>query len=127
MYNINKQNVFNYKSIIYIAKKLETTQDENLNQIENYDTPIKYRFNVQSVNEDSEVREFGELANRMKVALITEKSKYIGKFYDFDKVYIDRTPNGEIKNGANADYRIYSVRNQNTCIRIYFLKLVEEE
>lgn len=127
MYNINKQNVFDYKSNIYIAKKLETTQDENLNQIENYDTPIKYRFNVQSVNEDSEVREFGELANRMKVALITEKSKYIGKFYDFDKVYIDRTPKGEIKNGANADYRIYSVRNQNTCIRIYFLKLVEEE
>ena len=34
---------------------------------------------------------------------------------------------GEIKNGANADYRIYSVRNQNTCIRIYLLKLVKED
>ena len=26
-----------------------------------------------------------------------------------------------------ADYRIYSVRNQNTCIRIYLLKLVKED
>lgn len=127
MYNINRQNVFNYKSTLYIAKKLETTQDENLNQVENYDTPKKYRFNVQAVNEDSEIREFGELANRMKVALITEKSKYIGKFYDFDKAYLETTPEGEIKNGANADYRIYSVRNQNTCIKIYLLKLVKED
>ena len=127
MYNINRQNVLNWKSTIYIAKKLVTTQDENLNQVENYATPIKYRFNVQAVNEDSEIREFGELANRMKVALITEKNKYIGKFYDFDRAYIDTTPDGDVKNGANADYRIYSVRNQNTCIRIYLLKLVKEE
>lgn len=124
MYNINRQKVFNYKSTIYIAKKLETTQDENLNQVENYSIPTKYRFNVQSVSESSENKEFGELSNRMKVALITEKDKYIGKFNDFDRAYIDTTPEGEIKNGANANYRIYSVRNQNTCIRVYFLKLV---
>lgn len=125
MYNVNRQNILNFKSNIYISKKLDVIQDENLNQKEIYDKPIKYRFNVQGINEDSEIREFGEQANSMKKCLITEKSKYIGKFNEFDKVYIDTIPNNEIENGNNADYRVYSVRNQNTCIMLYFIKLVK--
>ena len=125
MYNVNRQNILNYKSNIYIAKKLDVIQDENLNQEVIYSEPIKYRFNVQAISEDSEVREFGENANSMMKAVITEKNKYLNKFKEFDNVYINTTPIGENKNGENADYRIYSVRNQNTCIILYFIKLVK--
>lgn len=125
MYNVHKRSILNYNSNIYIAKKLDTIQDENLNQIEQYAKPIKYRFNVQVANADSEIREFGELANSMKVILINNKEKYIDKFTEFDKVYIKTNPIGEVENGLNADYRIYSVREQNTCIRIYVIKLVK--
>lgn len=125
MYNVQKRSILNYKSNIYIAKKLDVVQDEYLNQEVIYDKPIKYRFNVQGISEDSEIREFGENANSMMKAVIIDKAKYIGKFKEFDNVYIDTTPNGEVKNGENADYRIYSVRNQNTSISLYFLKLVK--
>lgn len=126
MFNNNGQNILNYKSTIFICKKLGVFQDENLNQIEEYGEPIKCRFNVQSVSEESEIREFGELAPSMKVALITEKNKYMNKFNEFDKVYVDTRPSDEeIKYGVNADYRIYSVRPQNSCIRIYLLKIVK--
>lgn len=125
MYNANRQNIHDVKSTIYIAKKLGTKQDENLNEYEIYDEPIKYRFNVQVISSDSEIREFGELANNMLVISITEKAKYLFKFDEFDKVYVNITPNGELHNGDNANYRIYSVRNQNTSIRIYIRKLVK--
>ena len=124
MYNISKQNVFDYKSKIYIAKYLETIEDDDLNQFKVYDKPIKYIFNVQPASADSEIKEFGELANSMRVAVIP-KTKYNGKFNEFDAVYIDNSPENEINNGDNADYRIYSVRPQNMCIRVYFLKIVK--
>ncbi len=124
MYNISKQNVFDYKSKIYIAKYLETIEDDDLNQFKVYDKPIKYIFNVQPASADSEIKEFGELANSMRVAVIP-KTKYNGKFNEFDAVYIDNSPENEINNGDKADYRIYSVRPQNMCIRVYFLKIVK--
>lgn len=116
--------IFNYKTKIYISKRLEPTQDENMNELEHYEEPKKYIWNVQPVNADSDRKEFGEIANRMMVAVIP-KRKYNGKFTEFDKVYIDNKPSeDELEYGDNADYRIYSIRPQNVCIRIYFLKLV---
>ena len=47
------------------------------------------------------------------------------KFMEFDKVYVNTTPDEELHPGDNADYRIYSIRNQNTSIRIYIRKLVK--
>lgn len=124
-YNPNSQNAYDFKSTIYISKKIGTTQDEYLNQIEVYGEPIKCKFNIQPVSADSDIREFGELSNSMKVAVITEKQKYLNKFNEFDLAYIKNIPNGEPNNGDYADYRIYAIRNQNTIIRIYFLKLVK--
>lgn len=125
MYNVNRQNIHDVKSTIYISKKLGTMQDNNLNEYEIFSNPIKYRFNVQVISSDSEIREFGELANDMLVISITEKTKYLFKFMEFDRVYINTTPDGELHPGDNADYRIYSIRNQNTSIRIYIRKLVK--
>ena len=127
MYNINRQNVHKIKSKIYISKKLTSKIDDYGNEIPQYAEPKPYMFNVQGVSESSDIREFGENVNNMKKCIITEKNKYFGKFDEFDKVYIETSPNGELKFGANADYRIYSVRNQNTAIVIYFLKLVKSK
>lgn len=123
MNNLSGEPIFKYKSTIYISKKLPTTQDEYMNEVENYGEPKKFFFNVQPVNAESEGREFGQIVNKMKVAVVS-KRKYLGKFQEYDKVYIDTTPSGESEYGANADYRIYGIRPQNACIRIYFLKLV---
>lgn len=127
-YNPNRQDVLKIKSKLYIAKYLSTDQDENLNQKQVYDTPKKYYFNVMPVNQDSEIKEFGELVTSMKVAVITEKLKYYNKFTEFDKAYLDgATPNNELENGDNANYRVYAIRKQNSIIRVYFLKIVNNQ
>ena len=119
-----KEPVLNYKTKIYICKKTEVTQDEYLNQIETYDEPQKFMWNVQPVNASSEGREFGQLVSALRVAVVP-KRKYQGKFHEFDKVYIDTAPSDkELDYGDNADYRIYSIRPQNAVLKIYFLKLV---
>ena len=46
-------------------------------------------FNIQPVTTESEIREFGELAPRLKVATITERIKYENKFNEFDLAYLD--------------------------------------
>ena len=125
--NLMNEPIFNYKSVIYIAKRLDPTLDDDLNEIEHYDLPKKYVWNVQPVKADSEVREFGQLANSMRVAVIPKRI-YLGKFHEFDKVYIETRPsNEELDYGDNADYRVYSIRPQNAVIRIYFLKLVNNQ
>jgi len=127
-YNPNKQNCKNFKSKLYIAKYLGTIQDENLYQKKEYEEPKKYYFTVRNLNGESEIREFGELSSSMKVAVITQKEKYLDKFKEFDLAYLDGIlPENEIDYGDNANYRIYDVRNENTIIRVYFLKLVKNQ
>lgn len=128
MYNINRQCIRrnNLKSKLYISEKLGVTEDEYGNEIVNYDKPKKYFFNIMPANTASEVKAFGELATSMKVAVITEKDKYMNEFKEFDLAYLDGiTPDGEPENGFNANYRIYAVQPQNAIIKIYFLKLVK--
>lgn len=59
----------------------------------------------------------------MQKAVISRK-EYEGKFKEFDKAYLDgATPENEIVNGANANYKLYPPRNQNKAIVIYFQRL----
>lgn len=116
--------IMNYKSCVYISKKLPNTQDEFENDVEHYDKPKKYFFSIQPLSAESEVREFGQLASSMRVA-VASKRVFLGKFKEFDKAYIDTKPSdSEVEYGDNADYRIYGIRPQNAVIRIYFVKLV---
>lgn len=133
MYNIGRHPVLNFKSNIYIASfdKDYTEYDDNGNELQKFDTPIKYRFNVQANNtqtykDNSYIGEYGYNDNSTKVVMITEKKKYLNKFKEFDRVYLDTTPNGELENGDNADYRVSLVRNQNTCIKLYLTKLTKD-
>ena len=131
MYNINGQKIYkNLRTKCYIASKLDSIEDEEGNEITQYDIPKKYIFNIQplvsSYAEGSEILAFGEEAPRMKVAVITERDKYIGKFKEFDLAYLDgATPEDEIFNGENANYKVHLVADQNTVIRIFFKKIVK--
>jgi hypothetical protein len=126
MYNINRTYIFkNLYSNIYIARKSDVEEDSNHNRIATYEKPVEYkRWNIQYVKAQSELMEFGELASKMRVATIPYTAKYKDKFKEFDLAYLDgNNPNGEIINGQNANYRIYSVRPQNNIIKVYFLML----
>ena len=130
MFEGAKFNTFkNVKSKCYIGSKLDSTFDDEGNEIKNYDTPKAYMFNIQPVNSltasSGEIESFGENVNRMKVAVITDRNKYAGKFKEFDCAYLDgATPSNEKVNGQNANYRIYSVQTQNVTIRVFFIKIV---
>lgn len=128
MYNVSRQPIFDVKSKIYIAKKnKEWSYDENGNEITTYQEPKSYRFNIQNLTTLStnrgEIESFGNEIEMMKLIVITDKKKYLNKFSEFDKVYVDTVPENEYENGANADYYIYSVINQNTVIKVYLKKI----
>ena len=128
MYNLNRTFIFqNLYQNLYISQKNGTKEDYNHNEIPTYDIPVLYRkWNIQFVKAESELLEFGENASRMKVAVIPNNALYANKFNEFDLAYLDGvTPDGEAVNGQNANYRIYSVRPQNSIIKIYFLKLTK--
>jgi hypothetical protein len=127
VYNINSQPIHKVKSKVWIAKKLREETDEYGNQIEIYDEPQKYMFNVQTLTETSEIMEFGEKVSSTKSISITEKKKYQGKFKEFDLVYVDNSPENEVNYGDNADYKIVGVRPLNTSIKIYIQKLINEQ
>lgn len=127
MYNVNSQPIHKVKSRIYLAKKLREDFDGYGNQIEVYDEPQKLFLNVQSLSETSDIVEFGEKVSSTRVISITEKKKYLNKFNEFDLVYVETTPEGEVNYGDNADYMVVGVRTQNTSIRVYISKLINEQ
>ena len=54
--------------------------------------------------------------------------KYVGKFDTFDLAYLyGATPDGETKNGKNANYKITTCIPQNTKILVYFAKLTKKQ
>ena len=130
MYNLNRQNIRhnNLKTKLYIAKYLGYSEDENGDEILLYDSPKEYYFNVMPLKNASEIQEFGKLATSMKVAVITEKDKYMNEFTEMDVVYLDgMTPKGELTKGYNANYKIHAVRPQNAIIKLYLVKLLKNK
>lgn len=125
MFDLFNTNTMDYKSKCYIASKKGVTEDDYGNQIETYFKPEVYMFNIQPVTATSEVQTFGELAPKMKKAIMSKKI-FQNKFKEFDKAYLDgASPNGELEYGDNANYRIYSIQPQNVAMIVYFLKLVK--
>ncbi len=109
---------------VYIASKIKVTLDDEGNEIVMYDKPNEkpYKFNYQPVSTDADIAEFGENAKIMKKAVIP--ISYQGQFKEFDRAYLDgATPEGEVNNGDNANYRLLPPRDGNSVIIIYFEKL----
>ena len=114
-----------WNKTIWIARKLSEKEDDYGNSIPVYEKPQKYEMNVQPISSSVDIKEFGENANLVQKTVI-EYNKYFGKFKEFDVAYLDgANPTGEKVHGENANYRLYSPRNQNRVIVIYFERLVQ--
>ncbi len=119
-------NIFdNWKKGCYIASLDRTEEDDNGNEINYYLKPKFYEFNVQPANGSTDIALYGEKVSKMYKAIIS-LFKYNEVFKEGDKAYLENTtPNEEIEGtyGINANYKIVSVRPQNTAICIYFEKI----
>lgn len=116
-------NIETWSKKLYIARKLTVDVDDDGNEIALYGTPKEYKFNYRAVSSDADLVEFGEKAK------ITERMvipiSYKGMFDEFDVAYLyDATPEGEIKNGDNANYVLLPPRNGNSVIIIYMQKII---
>lgn len=123
-YNINRYYVRKTKRPIYISRKIVSSYDEYGNEIVEYEKPKKYFFNLSSLRDESDIREFGEISDKMRIATVN-LFRYRNKFKDFDLAYLEgNTPLNEAVNGEKANYRIYTTREQNAILKIYFLRLI---
>lgn len=127
MYNISQTNIFkNWDKVCYISSKLPSIEDDYGNQLNQYEEPIKYKFNYQPVvdRKEAEILGYGESSIGLIRALIDIKYKDKIKQYDLAYLY-DATPDNESYIGENANYRVVTCKPQNTKILVYFEELTK--
>lgn len=115
----------NWHKGCYIASFKETLIDDNGNEVNFYSKPEFYKFNIQPVSGSTDIALYGENVSKMQKTIISMK-EYDGMFKEGDKAYLDGLePTKEVEEtyGINANYKIVSVRPQNTVILIYFEKI----
>lgn len=118
-------NIFkNWYKDVWIASKIGSTVSESYYETSVYDTPVKYKMNIQPTNATSDLEAFGETSFGMLRAVVPY-NKFKGKIKEFDVAYVGVTPEGETENGSNANYRVKSVAEQNLAITIYFEKITK--
>lgn len=110
--------------ISYIASLTmdDTLVDDHGNRP--YETPFIFNENLACVDGESEKEEYGDRVKNMYKSVVM-KDKWIDRIKANDKAYLDgATPDNEVQNGANANYRIESVRNTSlNMVTVYFEKL----
>ena len=119
-------NIFKkWNKICYIASKHENPDiDDYGNEINKYDKPIKYCFNIQPAGGESDMDLYGERVGKIYRAIV--QISYKNKIKEGDIAYIDgATPQGETPNtyGSNGNYVVDSIRPQNLVMAIYFEKI----
>lgn len=115
----------NWKKGCYIASLLKTETDDNGNELNYYKKPQFYQFNIQPASGNTDIALYGEKVSKMYKTVISF-NKYANVFKEGDKAYLEGIePVDEIENtyGSGANYKIVSVRPQNTVILIYFEKI----
>ena len=112
-----------WNKIFYVAKRLGVEHDDFGNEIPKYDTPVKVIANIQPVSGNSDILAYGERTFKMYRVLLNS-SEWTNKIFEGDVGYLEGVvPTGEAFNGANANYRINSIRIQNYKIAVYFDKI----
>lgn len=107
----------NWKSNVYIAKRLSVT-NTNGRQTNVYDTPTQYSLNVQPLNEQTRIELFGANDKKMYRAMSVNVDYDIN---ELDVVYLDdASPNDETTNGASANYIVRLVQKSNVATTYYF-------
>lgn len=116
---------------MYIAtKKRKVILDNDFNEIVEYNTPFYFgKVNYQPLTTkqlEAYMQTYGETENNVVSCLIDFKDK--NKFKIFDLAYLyDATPNGEKKNGQNANYKVKAFKPQNTKIMVLLEEIIKEE
>ena len=122
----------NWNKVCYIRKRLTSdetgiTTDEYGNEIQNYDEPVKYRFNYQPVTTDADeavLKPYGVTLEGTVKALVD--IKYEGQLNRYDLVYLyGANPENETFDGENANYRVITSVPQNMKILVYFERLTK--
>lgn len=116
----------NWNKGCYIANLLSTDVDDYGNEINTYDEPQYYEFNIQSASGSTDVALYGERVSKMYKAVISTL-EYKDMFKEGDVAYLEEIEPAEDEvegnYGYSANYKIVSVRPQNTAILVYFEKL----
>lgn len=106
---------------IYIASMLSEKPDKFGNIP--YAEPKKLYCCLNTASSSSDIAMYGERIKRMYKTLL-DYDKFNGVFKENDKVYLEGiTPDGEEVNGANANYKIESIRPQLKKIVLYFERI----
>jgi len=115
---------------MYIATKDEIEMDDYGNEIVTYNEPFFFgKINYQPLTSkqmEAFIKEYGETENNVVSCLISFSDRY--KFNVFDIAYLyDATPSGEVKYGANANYKVRAFKPQNTQIMVILEEITKEE
>ena len=107
----------NWYKDMYIATKKEVTYDDYNNEVIIYNKPFYFgKVNYEPLTTkqlEAFMRAYGETDNNVVSCLIDYKDRH--KFNVFDLAYLyDVTPEGEAKNGKNANYKVRAFKPQNT-------------
>ena len=130
MFNVSFDTFSNRFKTIYIAPKIGVRYDDYNNEIVEYGKP--YSFGVKNYQPMTwrtlqwYMSAFGETKNNVVQLLIDYTDK--NKIKPFDVVYLyGATPKGEVKNGANANYLVKAVREQNVKCMVILEEIIKEE
>lgn len=115
-------NIFkNWNKTCYIASKKSIDTDDYGNEINKYNKPIKYTFNIQPAGGDFDIALYGEKISKIYRAIVPYS--YKDKIKEGDIAYLDGSlPEEQEPYGDNANYIVDSIRPQNLAMAIYFKK-----
>ncbi len=126
-----KNHIFqNWNKDMYIATKKEVQPDDYNNEIVVYNEPFYFgKVNYQPLTTkqmEAYIQTYGETESNIVSCLIDFKDRY--KFNIFDVAYLyDATPQNELKNGMNANYKVRAFKPQNTKIMVILEEIIKEE
>ena len=116
----------NWNKKCFIASLIRTDEDVNGNEVKFYSKPKFYEFNIQPANGDTDIALYGEKISKMYKTVVS-LPQYLKKFKEGDVAYLEGTRPSKSEEegtyGSGANYKIVSVRPQNTVILIYFEKI----
>ena len=112
---------------MYIANKKEVQVDDYNNEIVVYNKPFYFgKVNYQPLTTkqlEAYIKTYGETENNVVSCLIDYKDKD-----KFNVAYLyNASPINEVKNGANANYKVRAFKPQNTKIMVVLEEIIKED
>lgn len=112
------------KRNIFLAKWIREDYDEDDNSIQIYEKPIALSCTLNSLSGNYDVAVYGDRIKNMCKTML-DYDEWINNIKEKDVVYLyGVSPNGELNNGENANYKVVSVLPQNLKILVYFERII---